>query len=148
MIALTMTAFRVCGTMGRCYRPERYGGVMKGAEILTRGQQRTPTRRKNTICPFLYKRVRALIAMLSAGLSCLASLRLWSRHMAGKDEKDREPWLPRLDSSRLFINSADYERSLGEGSNPPDTDILEDEPEDSGETVSPEVPDPNLKPES
>jgi hypothetical protein len=37
MIALTMTAFRVCGTMGRCYRPERYGGVMKGAAVVPRG---------------------------------------------------------------------------------------------------------------
>jgi hypothetical protein len=68
--------------------------------------------------------------------------------MAGKDEKDHEPWYPRIDSKPLFINSADYERSLGEGSNPPDTDILDEEPEDSGETVSASIPDPNLKPES
>jgi hypothetical protein len=68
--------------------------------------------------------------------------------MAGKDDKDREPWSPRLERSPLFINSADYERSLSEGSNPPDTDVLEDDLEDIGESVSPEAPEPNLKPES
>jgi hypothetical protein len=68
--------------------------------------------------------------------------------MAGKDEKAREPWTPRIDSKPLFINSADYERSLGEGSNPPDTDIVDEESEDGGETICAEVPDPILKSES
>jgi hypothetical protein len=67
--------------------------------------------------------------------------------MAGKDGKEREPWTPRIDSNPLFINSADYERSLGEGSTPPDTDLLDEESEDIGEAASPEVPDPSLKPE-
>jgi hypothetical protein len=40
--------------------------------------------------------------------------------MAEKDEKEREPWAPRIDKMPLFINSADYERSLGEDSSPAD----------------------------
>ena len=66
--------------------------------------------------------------------------------MADKDEKDREPWSPRIDSRPLFINSADYERSLGEGSTLPEVDISDEGPEDIGETVSPAVPDPIPKP--
>jgi hypothetical protein len=67
--------------------------------------------------------------------------------MTEKDEKDREPWAPRIKSLPLFTNSADYERSLGEGSSPPDVDILDDGPEDVEETVATAIPDPILKPE-
>jgi hypothetical protein len=74
-----------------------------------------------------------------------AARRQWSRHMAEK-LKDREPWSPRIDSMPLFINSADYERSLGEDGDPPDIEISEDRPEDTGESVPPEVSDPILKP--
>jgi hypothetical protein len=66
--------------------------------------------------------------------------------MTEKDEKDREPWVPRIKSSPLFINSADYERSLGEDGSPPDIEMLDEEPEDIGEPVAPPVPDPILKP--
>jgi hypothetical protein len=66
--------------------------------------------------------------------------------MAEKDDKDREPWSPRMDRKPLFINSADYERSLGEGSSPREVDISDDEPEDVGEIISDAVPDPLLKP--
>ena len=66
--------------------------------------------------------------------------------MADKDEKDREPWLPRIDGRRLFINSADYERGLGEGSSSLDADISDDGPEDVEEPVSTAVVDPILKP--
>ncbi len=66
--------------------------------------------------------------------------------MAEKDEKDREPWSPRIDSKPLFINSADYERSLGEGTSPADLDISDEEPEDIEEIVSPAVPELSPKP--
>jgi hypothetical protein len=66
--------------------------------------------------------------------------------MAEKDEKDREPWSPRIDSKPLFINSADYERSLGEGSSPQGIAISDEEPEDMGETGSPADKDPIVKP--
>ena len=74
------------------------------------------------------------------------SRRLWSAEMAEKDEKDREPWAPRIDKMPLFINSADYERSLGEDSSPPDIETSDEEPEDMGEQVSPAVPAPIVKP--
>jgi hypothetical protein len=67
--------------------------------------------------------------------------------MTEKDEKDREPWSPRIDSKRLFINGADYERSLGEGSSPADIEILDEETKDGAETVSSAVPGPIPKPE-
>jgi hypothetical protein len=66
--------------------------------------------------------------------------------MAERNEKDREPWSPRIESTPLFINGADYERSLGEERSPPDIEISDERPGDIGETVSPEVPDPNPKP--
>ena len=66
--------------------------------------------------------------------------------MAGKGENDREPWSPRIDSTPLFINSADYERSLGDGSSPQDIDIAVEEAEDIGETGSAADPDPIGKP--
>ena len=66
--------------------------------------------------------------------------------MAGKGENDREPWSPRIESTPLFINSADYERSLGDGRNPQDLDISDEEAEDGGETGSSADPDPIGKP--
>jgi hypothetical protein len=66
--------------------------------------------------------------------------------MPEKDEKDREPWTPRLDRQPLFTNSADYERSLAEGSGAPDIDTAEEGSEEIGEAASAAVPDPILKP--
>jgi hypothetical protein len=66
--------------------------------------------------------------------------------MAEKDEKDREPWVPRIDRMPLFINGADYERSLGEDSSPQDNETSDEGPEDMGEQVSPAVPGPIVKP--
>jgi hypothetical protein len=52
------------------------------------------------------------------------------QHMA-EPKKDRDPWTPRIEKEPLFINSADFERGLGEASNPPDiTDEGEEEDED------------------
>jgi hypothetical protein len=65
--------------------------------------------------------------------------------MAAKDKQDREPWSPRIESERLFINSADFERGLAEGSNPPDTDIT-DEADDVDEEVDSATPNPFIKP--
>jgi hypothetical protein len=66
--------------------------------------------------------------------------------MEEKPKKDREPWSPRVDGMPLFTNSADYERSLGEGSGPPNLDIVDEDPKDGEEEVSPAVPDPIIKP--
>jgi hypothetical protein len=63
--------------------------------------------------------------------------------MSEEDKKDREPWAPHIDSKPLFINSADFERRLGEASNPPDTDITEEEEEEPG---APDTPNPFIKP--
>jgi hypothetical protein len=61
--------------------------------------------------------------------------------MAEKDELEHEPWSPRIEGKPLFLNSADYERSLGEGSSPPDIDISNEGPEETRETVSAVVAD-------
>jgi hypothetical protein len=66
--------------------------------------------------------------------------------MAEKDEKEREPWAPRIDKMPLFINSADYERSLGEDSSPADNETSDEGLEDMGEQGSPAVPGPIVKP--
>ena len=66
--------------------------------------------------------------------------------MADKDEKDREPWVPRITRMPLFINSADYERSLSEDSSPPDNETSDEGPEEMGEQVSPPVSGPIVKP--
>ena len=60
--------------------------------------------------------------------------------MAAKDEEELEPWSPWIERKRLFINSADFERSLGEASSPPDIGPSDERPEETGETVSPAVP--------
>jgi hypothetical protein len=67
--------------------------------------------------------------------------------LAETQKTDREPWSPRIDRMPLFINSADYERSLGEDSSPPDIEISGGEPKDIGKQVAPPVPNPILKPE-
>jgi hypothetical protein len=61
------------------------------------------------------------------------------QHMS-EEKKDREPWSPRIEKQPLFTNSADYERGLGDASNPPDiTD--EEQEEDEEEKGSPIAPD-------
>jgi hypothetical protein len=57
-----------------------------------------------------------------------------------KQDKDREPWSPRVESAPLFVNSADYERSLGHETGVPEIEIVGEEPEDSGEPVSSALP--------
>jgi hypothetical protein len=52
--------------------------------------------------------------------------------MAEKDEKDREAWSPRIETKPLFLNSAEYQRGLGESSSPPDIDIADQGPLESG----------------
>jgi hypothetical protein len=66
--------------------------------------------------------------------------------MAQKDKKDREPWSPRIESKPLFINSADFERGLGEASNPPDADIADEAADDVDDHVDPATPNPFIKP--
>jgi hypothetical protein len=57
-----------------------------------------------------------------------------------EEKKDHEPWIPKLDKQPLFTNSADYERGLGEASDP--LDITDEEPEDEEEEKgSPLAPD-------
>lgn len=51
--------------------------------------------------------------------------------MPEKQAFEQEPWTPRIDGLPLFTNSADYERSLGEGSGAPELEIAKDGPEDS-----------------
>ncbi|HTB68622.1 MAG TPA: hypothetical protein VK727_20550 [Steroidobacteraceae bacterium] len=64
--------------------------------------------------------------------------------MAEKVKKDREPWSPRIESDPLFINSADFERGLGEASKLPD---IEDEGvEEDEELEDPATPNPFIKP--
>jgi hypothetical protein len=56
------------------------------------------------------------------------------QHMAERS-KDQEPWSPRIDKQPPFVNSADFERGLGEASNPPDITEEGDE-EDADKKVS------------
>jgi hypothetical protein len=64
--------------------------------------------------------------------------------MAEKVKKDREPWSPRIESDPLFINSADFERGLGEASKLPD---IEDEGTEEDEGLEdPATPNPFIKP--
>ncbi len=56
--------------------------------------------------------------------------------MAAKERKDEAPWTPRIDGQPVFTNPADYERGLGEGSNPLNADFP-DEPETEESTVFP-----------
>jgi len=57
-----------------------------------------------------------------------------------EEKKDREPWIPRLESEPLFTNSADYERDLNHTNNP--LEITSEEPEVvDEEKESPIAPD-------
>lgn len=48
-----------------------------------------------------------------------------------EERKEREPWSPKIDKEPLFVNSADFERGLGEASGPPGIDEQgEEEDED------------------
>jgi len=60
-----------------------------------------------------------------------------------EERKDREPWSPRIDKQPPFTNSADYERSLGDSSDPPDITDEGDEQDEKG--GSPLIPN-TLKP--
>ena len=66
--------------------------------------------------------------------------------MPEKGKKDHEPWSPRIERTPPFTNSADYERGLGETSNPPDIDVADEESEDAEEQISPPASDPLIKP--
>jgi hypothetical protein len=67
--------------------------------------------------------------------------------MAERDKKDREAWTPRIERDPLFTNSADFERGLGEASNPPDIDVADEGAEDTEEDISPSAANPFIKPQ-
>jgi len=59
--------------------------------------------------------------------------------------KEREPWSPRIEKEPLFVNSADFERGLGEASDPPD--ITEEGDEDDEDKKVSGIPADNpIKP--
>jgi hypothetical protein len=66
--------------------------------------------------------------------------------MAEEVKKDREPWTPRIESDPLFINSADFERGLGEAAKLPDLDEESEESEEAEEPFSADAPNPFIKP--
>jgi hypothetical protein len=66
--------------------------------------------------------------------------------MAEKTEKDHEPWIPKIDGKQLFINSADYERGLGEGSSPANIELSDEPPEEASGDAALGIPDPAMKP--
>ena len=66
--------------------------------------------------------------------------------MAEKGKKDREPWSPHIETEPLFINSADFERGLGESSSRLDSDIADEEVEDGDEHDDPATSNPFIKP--
>jgi hypothetical protein len=43
--------------------------------------------------------------------------------MAMQGKKDHQPWSPRIESSPLFVNSADYERGLRHESSTSELDL-------------------------
>ncbi len=57
----------------------------------------------------------------------------------------RKPWSPRIENAPLFINSADYERRLGEADDPPE-DATDEGQEDVAGKASPDSPGPVIKP--
>jgi hypothetical protein len=57
--------------------------------------------------------------------------------MAEQRKKDGEPWTPKLDSNPLFINSADFERKLGEDEKTPDLDEEEITPDPDNPFIRP-----------
>ncbi len=65
--------------------------------------------------------------------------------MAANEKKGGQPWAPRIDSPPVFTNPADYERGLGEGSNPLNVDFP-DEPETEENTVFPPPAGSTIKP--
>ena len=62
-----------------------------------------------------------------------------------EERKEREPWTPRIEKEPLFVNSADFERGLGEASDPPDI-TQEDEEEDEDKKASGIPSDTPIKP--
>jgi hypothetical protein len=58
-----------------------------------------------------------------------------------EENKDREPWIPRIEQAPLLTNSADYERGLGHASNPPDVtaEELEDADEEKESPIAPDT---------
>ena len=56
--------------------------------------------------------------------------------MAKEGKRDRHPWFPRLESSPLFVTSAEYERILGHEGSAPEFDL----PEEDVEVPDEEVP--------
>ncbi|HEV2701815.1 MAG TPA: hypothetical protein VGV09_09310 [Steroidobacteraceae bacterium] len=62
-----------------------------------------------------------------------------------EERKEREPWSPRIEKEPLFVNSADFERGLGQRSDPPD--ITEDSEEEDEDKKASGIPSDNpLKP--
>jgi hypothetical protein len=66
--------------------------------------------------------------------------------MAEKQKADHEPWSPTIRSTPLFINSADYERSLAEEGAGQAIEIADEGTEPIGEPVSTVVSDPTGRP--
>lgn len=55
-----------------------------------------------------------------------------------EERKEREPWSPKIEKEPLFVNSADFERGLGEASGPPD--IAEEGEEDDEDKKASGIP--------
>jgi hypothetical protein len=67
--------------------------------------------------------------------------------MAEQRKKDGEPWTPKIESDQLFINSADFERGLGEDEKTPDIDIIDDAGEDDADDITPDPGNPFIRPQ-
>jgi len=57
--------------------------------------------------------------------------------------KDRHPWYPRIESSPLFVTSAEYERGLGHEDGGREFDLAE---EDAGMPADEELPEEPCQP--
>lgn len=66
--------------------------------------------------------------------------------MAKHGKKDGEPWTPKVEGKPFFTNSADLERGLGEDGKTPDIDIVDEGMEDGAEEITPEAPNPFIRP--
>ncbi|HEY6455955.1 MAG TPA: hypothetical protein VIY90_11815 [Steroidobacteraceae bacterium] len=65
-----------------------------------------------------------------------------------KQREDQQDgvWTPKVERKPFFTKSADLERALGEDRKTPDIDIVDEGFEDGAEEITPDAPNPFIRP--
>jgi hypothetical protein len=66
-------------------------------------------------------------------------------HMAHEDKRDGA-WSPKIDGKPFFTKSADIEQKLDEDRKTPDIDVVDEGFDDGAEKITPDKPNPFIRP--